>query len=804
MKRLARFAAVVVASLAPSFATMAETVRVQSGEHGTFSRLALVMGEPTDWDLGRMDTGFGLRLTRENITLDLQRAFDLIPRTRIQDLRWNNAEGVLEITADCDCHVTGFILGNSILVVDVVDGPVPQGTRFDTALFGSETTTSAPAATTPVLKLESKRTVTDPDSALPPLLQKTMRNRYDRQVEIDRPARLTKPKMQRPDTTAQTTFAESTARQRVSEIEAELLKQLSRAGAQGMIQPSAEFSGTSGPTLQPDASTLPNPHPGANVDAVTGVDRATPPDIRSGTVETTRCHPSGFFEFLVIEPKTDPHEMIATARQSLLREFDAPNTKAAEDLVRAYLYLGFGAEARQVVDRFLTGTPQADLYRSIANVMDDTPNAETGALAGQSSCPGQVAFWALLAQPIPETLSLNARDSVRATASDLPLHLRRWLVPRLAQKLLACGHDDLAAALRDALRRAEGDHGISYTLLQAKLAEVGDYAAGGDGHPSKASRLAAEGLLEEVADTNDAEAPQALLDLIRLETVRGVVPPPDRINHAEALIFEHDDTRLTRNFHIALAPAYALDGQFQKAFAHLDQALAMTPPADLDDPLPNARNSVGITLTSDASDAGFLRILFDPERSQIGREVSDETAHSIAARLLALGFPEQALAQAEHLPPEDAYRFTRIKAMMGLGRYERALASLSGLQGAESDRLRAEILAALGENERAHVLGQVAGDEDIARRAAWASGNPQLIAESGSAGEAGFAVNVAAEEPPVAPPTPSLGGTVDLLEKIRTRRAALEALLAEKSKETGEVGPNEAMPQKPGTFAPDS
>ncbi|MBY6048854.1 hypothetical protein [Vannielia litorea] len=761
----------------------AETVRLLSGEHNGFTRIALVLARESAWRVGRIEGGFGLELARRDIAVDLTEAFDLIPRTRIGTLKFDAAEGLLSIGVRCNCHADAFQIRSNILVVDIRDGPAPEGNAFNAPLNPPDPAPEkAPEPVHPP-------TAEVADGVLPPLHAGALRKRYDRPVVL--PNRQSAPPESPPESVpareeppVTDAFAEARERRRIAEIEAELLKQLARAGSQGMVKPNPAYAGLEGQVAQPDAVMPPSNHPGANVDAITGVDRAAPDAPLPPEDTRAACIAPEHFAFLISEPSEEPHQMIATARMALLKEFDTPDTYAAEALSRVYLYLGFGAEARQVIDDFLPKAEVAPLYRALAAGLDDTPDLAGQALSGQVGCPGPASFWAMMVGPVPAALNERTQRDVAATASDLPLHLRRLLVPRLAQHLLARGHDQLAAALRDSLARVDGAHGASYQMLQAALAEEGDIASGGDGAPSPASSTAAEAILEKVAESNKVEAAQALVELIRLANAQGRPLPPDKIDLAEALIFEHRDTDVARVLLIGLAPAYARDGAFSKAFDRLDAAAAL-PTEAVPDPLDRARSTTALLLAQNAADEIFLRTLFHPAHAGLGATVSPEASFAIAERLLALGFPEQALAQSESLPREDAYRLMRVRALAALGRYERALASLAGLRGAESDALRGELLARLGEHERAHTMSRVAGDEEAARRAAWASGSAEAIRESGSETEAGFTEATRPETAPTAPGRPSLSGAEELLEQIRQRRSAIETLLEEKSTATG-------------------
>lgn len=805
--RASRFLAILAIALAPFTARPAqgETVRLLSGEHESFTRLVLVLEKDSSWRLGRTNSGYALELARPGVAVDLSTAFDLIPRERVKRLAYSRDSQRLEITSDCPCHIAGFQIGGRTIVLDIADGPAPPGHPHD----GPIDTTPPPTAAPPSARIlpappEEKlpRQARIAEQALPPLLSARMRRRYDRPLALPErrgavrePPPPSTPQISpaRPSPERTDPFREAEQRQRIATIEAELLKQLARAGSQGMVAANPEFGASAPNGSSPRDAPRVSPHPVENIDAITGVDRAMPQMATPEPDARRACLPAEDFRFLAADPGREPHQLIARPRTALLQEFDAPDVDAAQALTRAYLALGFGAEARQVVERYLSGTEGAAFYSSIASVLDADPDVAGPALVGQANCPGPVSFWALLAGPVPASVADSTARDVIAAASDLPVHLRRWLVPRLAQKLLGKGHSEIAASLRDTLSRTEGDHGSDYRMMQAALAERGDVAAGGDSADPNASRQSAVGLLEEVARTNDPAAPEALLEIIRLHEQRGQVLSPERFELAEALIFEHRGTGLARAFHVALAPAHARDGAFSKAFAHLEQAAALPPPAE-NDPLPEARSLTSRILARAASHEDFLRILFDPAQTDLGARTAPEAAYAIAERLLALGFPKKALDQSDTLPPEPKYRLMRVRALMALGHNQRALASLAGLQGRQSDALRGELLTRLGEAGRAHVLSRVAGDEAAARRSAWISGSPLAIGQSGSEAEAAFARATAVENAPAPPPQASLTEARSLLDEIRQRRGSIETLLKEKSESTGPVPASQESP----------
>src|SRR5690606_912626 len=74
------------------------------------------------------------------------------------------------------------------------------------------------------------------------------------------------------------------------------------------------------------------------------------------------------------------------------------------------------------------------------------------------------------------------------------------------------------------------------------------------------------------------------------------------------------------------------------------------------------------------------------------------SVHTLAARLIAMGFPERALELMQGVAPDDVLserRFLRAEAAALMGRPDLVEAELLGLSGARVDMIRATIAPAL-------------------------------------------------------------------------------------------------------------
>ncbi len=137
-------------------------------------------------------------------------------------------------------------------------------------------------------------------------------------------------------------------------------------------------------------------------------------------------------------------EQLGPGRSGLLTEFDAPVAPAILRAARAYLSLGFGAEARQFLDLLEDpADPPAALLRAMSHVIDaEAPPVNV--FAGMQSCDGAAALWAMMAAVAagPEAVAtlrdLDA-EAVARTFSGLAPHQRRLFGPALVDAFLARG-----------------------------------------------------------------------------------------------------------------------------------------------------------------------------------------------------------------------------------------------------------------------------------------------------------------------------------------------------------------------------
>lgn len=130
---VAGVAMALVLAFVSSTPASAETARIRSGDHGTFTRLVIELAVPADWRFGRTASGYALDFGRPDVTLEMAGLFDAIPRSRVAAAA--QRDGRFEIALGCgDCHAMALDYRGSWIVIDVANGPPPPGSPFEAPL----------------------------------------------------------------------------------------------------------------------------------------------------------------------------------------------------------------------------------------------------------------------------------------------------------------------------------------------------------------------------------------------------------------------------------------------------------------------------------------------------------------------------------------------------------------------------------------------------------------------------------------------------------------------------------------------
>lgn len=572
----------VLLALTGAVPAHAQTLRVGSGEHGSFTRLVMPIPSGSDWQLQRNLRGYVLTMSGTDQRFDLSRACARIARDRISDM-WSDVAGQLSITIACACHAIPFEFRSDMLVIDIRDGAPPAGSIFERASSGErlpplrDIATNAPAPRP------------NPRVGLPDALDWTAEWLNRRQERPPPPA---------PAEPLPALSLDS------DDLRATLLLELSRAFADGMIEP---------------ADKLPPPA------ADNGRGTAIPENMRVGDPLSTRsglrdaasltelgetCPPD---DSLAIETWGDGNPapiQLAQSSGTFLGEFDIADPEAVRKAVRIHLHLGFGAEAFQLLTLHPPGGVDDPLLRSVARLIDGLPDP-SGPFPDLAACDNPAALWAALSDPPRLPTALNRAAALRAFSA-LPPHLRRHLGPTLGEAFLAADDIPSATTVADAILRLPGPPDDRTAILSARLALL----SGG--------RNLAEDRLQRILSDPGPDQAAALVALVDLHASEARPIAPDILPALAAYRTESAGTVSEPTLQRAVILASALSGDFSSAFAEA---------ASVPSVLPDLWRLLG----SAPDEALLLQAIgASPEGAR------PESRTTISGRLAALGFPEEA------------------------------------------------------------------------------------------------------------------------------------------------------------------
>ncbi|MEP1930009.1 MAG: hypothetical protein ABJJ37_01865, partial [Roseibium sp.] len=207
---------------------LAQTITVRSGEHGTFTRLALDIPAGVKWELNPSSDGFTLSLKMDGAFLDTTRVFSRISKSRIRELRARGPE--LDVLLACDCKVAEFLEQGKMLVIDISDPPVVGNPGLETS-----------AKPEPVAQaIDAPFQISDPGFGYGELLWRSHANaqpgdgaRIAVALEVETPTDLVQ--LDRPISGEPNSID-------IRQAESELLEGIGKAATRGLLDPNLEIA----------------------------------------------------------------------------------------------------------------------------------------------------------------------------------------------------------------------------------------------------------------------------------------------------------------------------------------------------------------------------------------------------------------------------------------------------------------------------------------------------------------------------------------------------------------------------------
>lgn len=685
----------------------AEPLMVRSGEHATFTRLVLPLPENANWSIENLPGNSRLLFEGFDKGFDLRYAFEIIPRTRLKALIARPSELVLQLS--CACPVDTFIERSRFLVIDIFDGPLLE------AVADELPTSSEPAGTAPALS-----SLPSSDFAYGELLW-SGNAAFAGPLQSGGAQQATESSKE-----SESLSTEEAEAAILSDTQERLLADFSSAVSNGLVQPKQTAASTDtevGPEIEIyDSSAIAQEIALSPESQIRVTDSRDVPEngslvnlATSGAV----CPNPESFDVAAWGTNGGFDKQIANSNLNLIDDLGRTNREQVLKHARLYIYFGFGAEAKQTLEMLPGLSAENPELVDLANIMEFGYSYEPDRLSRYADCFSNVALWAILAdRNMSKDHDVNAKAALRAL-NLLPAHLKFFLAQKLSNRLLELGDKESAKIAIRSFERLEENASNSPTMANAKIADLQNDEDG------------FEEILKEIIDTQTTEAPEAIAAIVQNHVDQNTVVPADLALLAESYAFEFKDTQLGHKMLRTFILAATKSAQFEKVFDLLREGDEMSVFDEVT--RSNLVSFVFSEFTKASNDTDFIKGVFR-QVPYLGADIENEVLVDVAARMLRLGFAEQATFLLSKISP--AFQSTDLRILnAGLflisGQYNEGLMELDGLEGAEVSRLRAELMEMLGDNLEAASYFEEANMPERAVSSLWLSDEwSEAIAET--------------------------------------------------------------------------
>ncbi len=669
-------------------AALSDPITVRSGEHDSFTRLTIPLPQRVPWRVTRRNRVVDLSLQGLTATLDTSAVFSRISGTRLAGI--TASETGLRLDLACECEVSGFWHGGTLLVVDIQDAVTQTAVRPDTASVSYDPYTP-PASAAAALTIRKMPV----NPAQPP-----------REIAAT---------------------PEGFEAEALDEMRDTLLVQLGRAASQGLLEPrKSGIIETSNPPPAPLETPSQTPVSQAaihniNLRAETSMDREFVKLIEENLpgLPTPNCIPDHQLNIREWADDRPIWSQIGPLRANLTSETDKINPNAALDLARVYIHFGFGAEAIAVLNTSQITSPDALLLRDLATILDRGSVPAPNLLSDQISCPGAAALWSALAVPnLPMDQPID-KDAILLAFASMPYHLRVYLGSGLALRFTRAEDQDSAQKILSMIERGPLPVPPPARLARAEL----NLASGLD--------EAAQAILAEVAESNSEPSADALIRIVETHIDTGQTLSFETAQLVTAYATENRDSPLAGDLAWAQVAALSASHAFDEAFENLQTLEALLPPER-----PAIRSILASQLTEHGDDVVFLRHVLAGDLGPPST-LSATSANALADRLLSLGFPDPArsliAAPASDAAAERERQLLRARAALALGRPRQAEVDLLNRTDKAANSLRARARSMVGEHGAASEYYASADQQAEALTEAWMAENWPDLRESANA-----------------------------------------------------------------------
>lgn len=766
-------------------ASFAQAVIVRSGEHRDYSRLVLKFAHLKGWKLWRHGTKYELTTSSGNQPIDYSQVFRFIPKTRLQAIMGDPGNGgVIRMIVSQDHHVTATEMLPGKLVVDIrrgrpdsPDGLVARGGMPDPtpkAPVRLSSTSSRESYITAKQSVRGGKTVNRTEK-FPPGPKRQV-------VVVPSPM---------PDF-------------RVLRAQEQLIGSLDNALAEGVISrairtppqrvlvPSLDFENGASDVknnahdpAQPDggivASGAISDH--LNIKTSTVFDRARNRKLQIDQERSTGgslCLDDSHFDMSGWKDSAPVHRQISRLRMSLSDEIDQVDPAVLQKLVRLYVVLGFGTEARALMHAFDIKMPDRSLLTDLSGLLESGKIENSRVLTSQTGCKGAVQLWTFLASgrvPLGQTPD---REMISGYFSNLSADLRQRIGPVFGEILLLSGFEEDAHAVARIIARSAGKDHDAFSLFQARL----DLK---DNHRTQARHI-----LNDLIKKSSQTAPEALIVLARDYLQHGDTVPDRIFLEIGAHAFTLRRSKMGGDLTSLEIKILASRGDQNTAFGLLShEGLVKT----LDAPeTRHLSNDIFMSFSNrEVGNATFVPTYYR-YRHLLGRgAASDAVRQHIADLLLQANLPEAALRvltpMADRLT--DNIRLLYARAFLLSERFPEVASILANVDNEAARQVRISALSKTKAFDQAVTVAKTANASVLKEDVFWWAGKQNLENQSKvpsrklfapflrSTSGARAASGASPHDQSGASPPVSLAEAKNLLKQSRTARAEIDVLKSE-------------------------
>ena len=615
-------------------ASAQEDLIAQSGEHETFSRIVFPLAEEITWNIEQSDRAVRISFRDLDATLSTEGLLSRLPTGRLESIAAKR--GVVELALGCDCEVDVFRFDGRFVVIDVLDA-VKLSAPTET---GSTVKPSIPFA----------------DDQPNPIAALAARMLPSNEPVVDESAQI---------------FSDDVLASRMADaVAAQLL------APSGTLEPNDDTRAGNGPMQIEINTPFRNQLP------------------QKATAQEQNCNLPTYADIGQWPSHQEVLQSIGAMRREVFDDNGQVDPIRARALAAAYIALGFGVEARAILEMSGQNDP---LMKALAYVVDGSPSPSDSELREAFACPNALAFWAVLsAGALPDGANLNER-AVEVTLAKMRVEYRGVYAGTVAARLRAGGYEQAARQIEGLMARTNGSNAAEVAVFDTvALAEL-----------QLEERLAT---LRSLVFANTPVSAQALNALLREHMQSRIALDDALLTFAGSFVETVEDDALRIGIHAGVLSGLVLSGypfealqayerlllvQPEHTMAHLDALVSLATEVVPADEFALFVVGLGDLVTSQTVDTATI---LNVARRMVDVGIPSKALHLMTRRdldqspekrlisaraYLAMGDPREALSRVATLTTDDAYQI-RAYAYLNMGQYEAAFPYLE-----ETDPLRA-------------------------------------------------------------------------------------------------------------------